>query len=86
MLIEHDYGSTVVARDSVFCLKFLRTAMQAQMQEDPKLVEHFHNRVTERLLRTTEELRRIDQALAVRGPVISQPKPERFVPATYGRF
>jgi len=26
MLVEHDYGSTIVARDRVFCLKLLRTA------------------------------------------------------------
>ena len=60
MLVEHDYGSTIVARDRVFCLKFMRAAMHAQMREDATLAEHFRDRVTERLLRTAEELRRID--------------------------
>ena len=61
MLVEHDYGSTIVARDRVFCLKLMRTAMHAQMREDATLAEHFHDRLTERLLQTAEELRRIDR-------------------------
>ena len=52
MLVEHDYGSTIVARDRVFCLKLLRETMHAQMREDPTLAEHFHGCLTERLLRT----------------------------------
>ena len=62
MLVEHDYGSTIVARDRVFCLKLMRSAMHAQMREDATLAEHFHDRMTERLLQTAEELRRIDDA------------------------
>ena len=34
MLVEHDYGSTVVARDRVLCLKLMRAELYAQMQED----------------------------------------------------
>jgi CRP-like cAMP-binding protein len=85
MLVEHDYGWTIVARDRVFCLKFLRTAMHAQMREDATLAQHFHDRITERLLRTAEELRRIDRTLAARGTAALQPAPERFLAATYGR-
>jgi CRP-like cAMP-binding protein len=82
MLVEHDYGSTIVARDRVFCLKFIRTEMHAQMREDPTLTEHFRDRMTERLMQTAEELRRIDDALAARSPAILQPPQEKFVAAT----
>jgi len=64
MFIEHDYTSTVIARDWVFCFKIARAAMHAQMLEDPSLAEHFQRRVTERLTRLAEELRRIDSMLA----------------------
>ena len=82
MLVEHDYASTIVARDRVFCLKLIRTEMHAQMREDAALTEHFRDRMTERLLQTAEELRRIDDALAGRSPAILQPSPEKFVAAT----
>jgi CRP/FNR family cyclic AMP-dependent transcriptional regulator len=67
MLIEHDYQSTVMARDWVFCLKITRAAMHAQMREDPSLAEHFQRRVTERLLKVAEDLRQIDAVLAAQG-------------------
>jgi hypothetical protein len=38
--------------------------------------------MTERLLQTAEELRRIDDALAARSPAILQPPQEKFVAAT----
>jgi CRP-like cAMP-binding protein len=64
MLIPHDYGATVKARDWVFCAKILRTAMHAQMREDALLREHFERRVTARLIKVAEELRLIDGVLA----------------------
>src|SRR2546423_2776789 len=82
MLVEHDYASTIVARDRVFCLKLIRTEMHAQMREDAALTEHFRDRMTERLLQTAEELRRIEDALAARSPATLQPTPEKFVAAT----
>jgi CRP-like cAMP-binding protein len=85
MLVEHDYGSTIIARDRVFCLKFLRSEMHAQMRVDASLAEHFHSRVTEQLLRTADELRRIDKDFAARGTAPLQPGPERFLAATGGR-
>ena len=85
MLVEHDYGSTIVARDRVFCLKILRSALHAQMREDVLLAEHFHDRVTEQLQRTAEELRRIDKDFAASATAGVQPAPARFVAATYGR-
>ena len=62
--------------------EFVRTEMHAQMREDAALTEHFRDRMTERLLQTAEELRRIDDALAGRGPATLQPSPEKFVAAT----
>ncbi len=82
MLVEHDYGSTIVAHDRVFCLKLIRTEMHAQMREDAALAEHFRDRMTERLMQTAEALRRIDDALAARSPATLQPTPEKFVAAT----
>jgi CRP-like cAMP-binding protein len=67
MLIEHEYRSTVIARDWVFCLKVTREAMHAQMQEDPSLAEYFQRRVTERLLKLSNDLRQIDSLLAMQG-------------------
>jgi hypothetical protein len=81
MLVEHDYGSTIVARDRVCCLKFMRTEMHAQMRADATLAEHFRDRMTERLMRTAEALRRIDDALAARTPATLQPSPEKSLPA-----
>ena len=82
MLVEHDYASTIVARGRVFCLKLIRMEMHAQMREDAALTEHFRDRMTERLLQTAEELRRIEDALAARSPATLQPSPEKFVAAT----
>jgi signal-transduction protein with cAMP-binding, CBS, and nucleotidyltransferase domain len=66
MLIEHAYGSTVVARDWVFCLKIMRAAMHAQMLEDASLAAHLQHHVTQRLLQVAEDLRQIDGMLAAR--------------------
>jgi CRP-like cAMP-binding protein len=81
MLVEHDYGSTVVARDRVFCLKIMRSALHAQMLTDVTLAENFHDRLTERLLQTAEELRRIDRSLA-HTPATLQPATEKLLAAT----
>ena len=75
MLIEHDYQSTVIARDWVFCLKITRAAMHAQMREDPSLAEHFQRRVTERLLKVAEDLKQIDGMLAAQGGAPTQSAP-----------
>jgi CRP-like cAMP-binding protein len=67
MLVEHDYGSTVVAQERVLCLKITRAALHAQMLDDSPLAEHFRSRITERLRRVQDELRQIDGALAACG-------------------
>jgi CRP-like cAMP-binding protein len=67
MLIEHDYGSTIVAQERVLCLKITREALHAQMLDDSALAEHFRERIAARLRRVQEELRQIDSALAACG-------------------
>jgi CRP-like cAMP-binding protein len=73
MLVEHEYGSTVVAQERVLCLKITRAALQAQMLDDSSLAEHFRERIAERLRRVREELREIDSALAACGSESPEP-------------
>ncbi len=63
MLIEHTYGSTVVAVGPVRALRITRSAVLAQMEADPTLAEHFVACITERLHDIATELRRIDRSL-----------------------
>jgi len=63
MLIEHCYGSTVIARDRVLCLKITRPGLQAQMATDPSLSQHLERHVTERLMAVAQRLREIDSLL-----------------------
>jgi signal-transduction protein with cAMP-binding, CBS, and nucleotidyltransferase domain len=64
MLTEHDYGSTIVARDRVLCLKIGRAALHALMLTDPSIAEHLEQQIAERLARMAETLREIDAKLA----------------------
>lgn len=64
MLIEQTHRATVVARDRVLCLKISRMALTQQMLEDPSLADGLHAQMTQRLLRTAEQLRRIDGLIA----------------------
>jgi CRP/FNR family transcriptional regulator, cyclic AMP receptor protein len=63
MLIEHAYGSTVVARERVYCLKITRAGLHAQMAADPSLALHFEHHVTQHLGAVARELREIDNLL-----------------------
>jgi CRP-like cAMP-binding protein len=63
MLIEHEHGATVVAHTTVRALRITRTGLLAQMVDDPDLAGHFVDRITERLHRVADELRRIDHVL-----------------------
>lgn len=64
MIIDHEYRATVVARDRVLCLKVNRASLMQQMIEDPTLADGLHEEMTRRLVRTAEELRKIDATLA----------------------
>ena len=73
MLIEHAYGSTIVARERVFCLKVTRLALGAQMAADPTLAEHLERHVTQRLHDVAQQLRAIDSLLQARRPTVAKP-------------
>ena len=75
MLVEHAYRATVIARDRVLCLKITRAAVRAQMLEDAALARHFERRISERLSRVADDLRRIDGILAACGSDAPQPEP-----------
>ncbi len=64
MIIDHEYRSTVVARDRVLCLKINRSVLTQHMIEDPTIADSLHEQMTRRLMRTAEELRKIDASLA----------------------
>lgn len=64
MLIDQEYRATVVARDRVLCLKISRAALTQQMIEDPSVADGLHDQMAQRLRRTAEQLRRIDQVIA----------------------
>jgi CRP/FNR family cyclic AMP-dependent transcriptional regulator len=66
MLIEHAYGSSVVARERVNCLKITRAGMHAQMVGDPSLALHFERHVTQHLGAVARQLREIDSLLQAR--------------------
>lgn len=64
MLVEIVHSSTVVARGSVKALRLTREEMQTQMTEDPKLAEHFSERIGDRLGQFLSDLQGVDDVLA----------------------
>jgi CRP-like cAMP-binding protein len=64
MLIDHIYGSTVVARGPVRALRLTRSAMHELMTEDRALSEHMVARISSRLSAMLEDLRAVDGTLA----------------------
>jgi CRP/FNR family transcriptional regulator, cyclic AMP receptor protein len=76
MLIEHEYRTTVIARDRVLCLKILRAALHAQMLEDAGLARHLERCISDRLVKVSEDLRSIDRMLAACGSNAPQPNSE----------
>ena len=84
MLIEHAYGSSIVARERVFCLKITRAGILAQMAADPPLAQHFERHVTNRLLTVAKQLREIDSLLQARKPGTSLGRSVRAIAAAGG--
>lgn len=64
MLIDHTYGSTIIATSAVRCLKINRDAMHALMIEDRSLAQHLTARISARLQKVARELRGIDDDAA----------------------
>jgi CRP/FNR family transcriptional regulator, cyclic AMP receptor protein len=81
MLVDHVYGSTVIARERVFCLKVTRAGVHAQMTADPALARHFERHVTQRLLGVARQLREIDSLLQARRPGIALSRPPLAISA-----
>lgn len=63
MLIEQVHGVTVVARSPVLAIRIRRSTMHELMLEDPGLASHFTHRISRRLARVADELRRIDSGM-----------------------
>lgn len=63
MLIEQEHGVTVVAQGPVLAIKILRATMHELMLDDPGLASHFMHRISRRLARVADELRRIEGAM-----------------------
>jgi CRP-like cAMP-binding protein len=67
MLIETLHSSTIVARTPVQALKFKRATLQALIEKDPSLAEHFVSRMCTRLTDTAKKLRAVDAMFAGAG-------------------
>jgi len=63
MLVEMEYGSTVIARGQVRALRITREGLKTQMERDPVLVDHFLHMIAGRLSELASELRAVDRAL-----------------------
>jgi len=89
MLIEHAYGSTIVARERACCLKITRAGIHAQMVRDPALAQHFERHVTQHLHAVARQLREIDSLLQARRnglartpPALSPPQAQATLAAS----
>jgi CRP-like cAMP-binding protein len=74
MLVETNYGSTVVARTSVSALRLTRDKLHTQMRNDPDVADRLVQNLVGRLQRLAVNLREIDEVLAGRNPA-PQPQP-----------
>lgn len=64
MLVETEYTSTIVAKETVRALRITRRALHAQMSEDFRLAEHLLAKIAGRLHVLAQDLRSVDGALA----------------------
>ncbi len=64
MLIDHTYGSTVVARGPVKALRLPRAILHEMMLADPSLADHMVARISQRLSNVLQDLQSVDAALA----------------------
>jgi signal-transduction protein with cAMP-binding, CBS, and nucleotidyltransferase domain len=60
MFVEHTFGSTIIAKSQVRCLKLGRAAMQDILLRDTELAQHLTSRIAARLAQVAGELRAID--------------------------
>jgi CRP/FNR family cyclic AMP-dependent transcriptional regulator len=70
MLVETQYGSTVVARSTVSVLRILRDKFHAQIRSDPEVGDRLVQNLVGRLQRLGDGLREVDAALAGKHPPV----------------
>jgi CRP-like cAMP-binding protein len=68
MLVETNYGSTVVARSAVSGLRLVRDKLHAQMRQDPDVADRIVQNLVGRLQRLAGNLGEIDEVLAGKHP------------------
>jgi CRP-like cAMP-binding protein len=73
MFVDHAYSATVVAQGWVDCLKLERSALHAQMREDPDMADRLAQVIRDRLARTAAQLQEIDDLLASIGGRLETP-------------
>jgi CRP-like cAMP-binding protein len=71
MLIDHTYGSTVMARGPVKALRLPRAVMHQMMLADPSLADHMVARISSRLSSVLHDLQTVDAALVAPSPTHS---------------
>lgn len=71
MFIEHVYGTSVIARGPVKALRFTRDAMHQLMLDDQSLAEFLVAKISSRLTSVADELRRIDDTVALQQQSLS---------------
>jgi CRP-like cAMP-binding protein len=68
MLVDTQYGSTVVARSHVQAVRITRDKLHAQMLNDPAIAERLVQSLAGRLHHLADELREVDAVLAGKDP------------------
>jgi CRP/FNR family transcriptional regulator, cyclic AMP receptor protein len=69
MLIDTEYGSTIVAKTAIRAIKITRAALYQQMERDPELAAHFVAKIAGRLHDFQDQLRCIEAELDAGAPV-----------------
>jgi signal-transduction protein with cAMP-binding, CBS, and nucleotidyltransferase domain len=71
MFVELTYGTTIVAKSQVRCLKLGRAAVRELLLNDQDLAQHMTTKIAARLSRVANELRAIDDAVVDNLPAYS---------------
>src|SRR5262245_15454538 len=80
MFVDHVYKATVVAQGWVDCLKLERSALLAQMGEDPDLADRLALVIRDRLTQVATQLQEIDGLLASVGRRLEAPQRVLLLP------
>jgi ATP-binding cassette, subfamily B, bacterial HlyB/CyaB len=83
MFIELAYGTTIVAKSQVRCLKLGRAEMRELLLNDPGLAQHLTTKIAARLSRVASELRAIDDAVTETFPAYANELPMLDQPVTH---